>query len=84
MLYIFFNEWMKIKALSEKIEIDSEIGRRFLKTIIKEKTVIIFVLAFKGTNPFLMEKNSKKNSKMPPSDKTINIEGIKRGGSSCS
>ena len=73
---------MDEKKPFRKIEIDSEIGRRFLKTIIKEKTVIIFVLAFKGTNPFLMDKNSKKNSKMPPSDKTI--EGIKRCGSSCS
>ena len=48
------------------------------------KTVIIFVLAFKGTNPFLIDKNYKKNSKMPPTDKTINTEGIKRGGGSCS
>ena len=54
------------------------------KTNNQGKTVIIFVLAFKGTNPFLMDKNSKKNSKVPTSDETINSEGIKRFGGSCS
>ena len=74
---------MKIKAFSENRNWFRD-WEEISKNDNQGKTVIKFVLAFKGTNPFLMDKNSKKNSKMPPSDKTINIEGIKRGGGSCS
>jgi hypothetical protein len=70
---------MKIKVLSENRNLFRD-WEEISKKNNQGKTVIIFVLAFKGTNPFLMNKNSKKNSKMPPSDKTISIEGIKRGG----